>query len=256
MTAVKISKLTYTFPDGTKALKGISLAIPANRKTAIVGCNGSGKTTLLYHLNGVFLPQSGQVSILGEILDKEKLPGIRRKVGFIFDNPDNQLFSTTVYNDVAFGPRNLKLNPGEIEERVTRSLHMVGAESLKNKPPYHLSLGQKKKVAIAGVLAMEPDIIVCDEPFSGLDLLATQNILDIFNDLARNGLTLIFSSHDVNLVYAWAEEVIIIKEGQVLAQGAADILENEKLMAEAQLRMPLMAFLKRGHKPHELKGIF
>lgn len=246
MKAVDIRGLDYKYPDGTTALKGVDLEISLHKRTAILGANGSGKTTLIYHLNGIFMPTRGQVNVLGFPLEKKNLKEIRQQVGLLFDNPDNQLFSTTVYNDVAFGPRNLKLGEELVNSRVEEVLKVVGIEDLKDKPPYNLSLGQKKKVAIAGLLAMEPRLLVCDEPFSGLDPSSAGQFMDILESLHESGSTLAIVTHDVNMAYSWAEQVIIMKEGEVLAQGDADLLRDSKLMEEASLDTPLLADVFQG----------
>ena len=240
MISVEMRKLSYSYHDGTRALQNIDLSINKGKKTAILGSNGSGKTTLLYHFNGTFLPQEGSITIMGAPVSKNTLRQIRQKVGLLFDNPDNQLISTTVLNDVAFGPRNLKLDQGEVLKRVTRALKMVDIAELQEKSPHNLSLGQKKKAAIAGLLAMEPDIMVCDEPFSGLDSNAMGQLTTILDKLVARGCTLIFSTHDVDLAYAWADEVVILKEGKILSAGDTALLADRKIMATALLSVPLL----------------
>ncbi|RQD77170.1 MAG: ATP-binding cassette domain-containing protein [Candidatus Syntrophonatronum acetioxidans] len=246
MKAVEIRNLSYTYPDGTPALKDINVDILPHKRTVILGANGSGKTTLIYHLNGIFFPQEGKVTIGGLPLEKKNLEEIRRKLGLLFDNPDNQLFSTTVYNDIAFGPRNLKLGEEEVEERVLRVLEAIGIKDLKERPPYNLSLGQKKKVAIAGLLAMEPEILVCDEPFSGLDPRSGEQLMGIINSLNSRGTTLVIVTHDVNMAYAWGEQVVIMKEGKILQEGDPSLLREEDLMKEASLETPLLVDVFQG----------
>ncbi len=246
MDAVNITGLNYHYADGTRALKDVHLQIESSKKTAILGSNGSGKTTLIYHMNGIFLPQQGRVTVMGFPLLKENLTKIRQQVGLLFDNPDNQLFSTTVFNDIAFGPRNLKLREEEVMSRTLKTMKMVDIESLRDKPPYNLSLGQKKKVAIAGLLAMEPKMLVCDEPFSGLDPYSTCQMLEILNELHGKGATLILSTHDVNLAFTWADRVIIMKEGKLLAAGEVDLLTDRELMLQARLEVPMLADIFQG----------
>lgn len=261
MNAVEIRGLTFTYHDGTRALQQLDLTVKKNKKTVILGSNGSGKTTLIYHFNGTFLPQEGEVRVLGLPVKKENLGEVRKKVGLLFDNPDNQLFSTSVYHDVAFGPRNLGLGEEEVRARVNRVLNLVDLGELKSRPPYNLSLGQKKKAAIAGLLAMEPEILVCDEPFSGLDPYSARQFLDILDNLAAGGATLVLSAHDVNLAYAWADEVVILKDGQLLERGEAALLQGRELMEEARLAVPLLAetFSGTGYYPRtarEAGGLF
>lgn len=253
--AVEITGLNHTYHDGTRALSDINLQVEKNKKIALLGANGSGKTTLLYHFNGTFLPREGQVAVMGRPVTKKNIPSIRKMVGLLFDNPDNQLFSTTVFNDIAFGPRNLKLDEREVLQRVNRAIRAVRVEELKYRAPFNLSLGQKKKVAVAGLLAMEPEVLACDEPFSGLDPCSVRQFMELFDMQVSGGATLVFSSHDVDLAYAWADGVVILKEGQVLAAGDAALLEDRALMEESRLRVPLLAdlFEGSGFKPRTVE---
>lgn len=240
MDIVEIKNLTYTYSDKTVALKDVSINIKGQRKVAILGANGSGKSTLLQHLNGLILPQKGSVVIKGIPSNKENLHDIRKIVGFVFDNPDDQLFSTTVYEDIAFGPRNLKYEEDKVEKIVEKVLDLLEIQELKYKQPYNLSFGQKKKVAIAGVLAMEPEIMIFDEPFSGLDPHSLDQFLNILKTLYDIGHTLIITTHDVDIAYSWADECIILKDGKVLAQGDISLLENRSLMINGKLKTPCL----------------
>lgn len=240
MDAISINNLSYSYPDNTPALKNISFSIAKRKKLALLGANGSGKSTLLQHFNGLFFPQTGQVTIMGYQCNKKNLPLIRKAVGIVFDNPDDQLFSTTVYDDVAFGPRNLGYDENQVNSAVQAALNSIGIADLAQRPPYNLSLGQKKKVAMAGVLAMEPEILVFDEPFSGLDPCSLQQFMLILEKLHQQNHTLIITTHDVDLAYSWADECIILAAGTLLAQGSTELLENAQLMAEAKLQVPLL----------------
>ncbi|ACB86035.1 energy-coupling factor ABC transporter ATP-binding protein [Natranaerobius thermophilus] len=253
--AIEINDLNYTYPDQTPALTGINLKITKQKKTAILGANGSGKTTLIYHINGTIQSQDGELKVLDKTINKENINNIRQAVGLLFDNPDNQLFSTTVYGDIAFGPRNLNLEQNEINKRVEMAIEKVGIENLSERPPYSLSLGQKKRAAIAGILAMKPQILVCDEPFSGLDPSISLQLREILDDLKEQGATLVYSTHDVDLTYAWADEVVIMKEGQVLKSGPVDILREERLMEKSGLPLPMLAELFKHSKynPHTVQ---
>jgi cobalt/nickel transport system ATP-binding protein len=241
MLAIKLDQLCYTYADGTKALRQISLSVQKNTRLAILGANGSGKTTLLYHLNGLHLPQEGQVHILGQQMEKKNAAHIRRQVALLFDNPDQQLFGTTVYEDIAFGPRNMGLTQKEITARVDEAIRTVQIEPLAHKPIHHLSWGQKKRVAIAGLLAMQPNILVCDEPFTGLDPQQLTSFLLLLKQLHQQGTTLIISTHDVDVAYAWADQVVVMKAGHILAEGEPSLLTNATLMAEAALQLPMLA---------------
>lgn len=240
MAIVEIKNLSYTYSDKTVALKDVSICIKGRKKVAILGANGSGKSTLLQHLNGLILPQKGSIKIKGIPSCKENLHDIRKIVGFVFDNPDDQLFSTTVYEDIAFGPRNLKYGEDKVEKVVQKVLNLLGIQELKHKQPYNLSFGQKKKVAIAGVLAMEPEIMIFDEPFSGLDPYSLGQFLQILKTLYDIGHTLVITTHDVDIAYSWADECIILNKGKVLAQGDISLLEDKSLMKKARLKTPCL----------------
>ncbi|AKL97240.1 cobalt transport protein ATP-binding subunit [Clostridium aceticum] len=238
MTILEIKDLSYTYSDQTAALEKISFSVKERKKIAILGANGSGKSTLLQHLNGLILPQAGIVSIKDTIICKKNLSFIRKTVGIVFDNPEDQLFSTTVYEDIAFGPRNLGYTEEKVQECVERAISLVNIQDLSHRPPYNLSLGQKKKVAIAGVVAMEPEIMVFDEPFSGLDPYSLEQFIYLLDNLYDAGHTLLITTHDVDIAYGWADECILLKEGKVLAQGPMDLLEDQLLMKKARLKVP------------------
>jgi cobalt/nickel transport system ATP-binding protein len=243
MYALEIENLCYTYPDLTLALKGINLKVREAKKTAILGANGSGKTTLIYHINGLIPVQQGSVKVRGKIVNKESVKYVRRLVGLLFDSPDNQLFSTTVFSDIAFGPRNMRLAETEVNKRVEKILTVLGIDELAERPPYCLSLGQKKRVAIAGLLTMEPQLLVCDEPFSGLDPAVANQFRDLLDQLISGGKTLLYSTHDVDLAYAWADEVIVMKGGSILAAGPVELLQDDRLMEKACLQLPVLARL-------------
>lgn len=256
MAVLEVSNLSYAYPDKTLALQDVSFQIPAKSKVAILGANGSGKSTLLQHLNGLTVAQSGSVSVLGQRISKKNLRDIRKTVGIVFDNPDEQLFSTLVYEDIAFGPRNLGYDEKTVAQKVEEMMALLDITHLRDRPPFNLSLGQKKRVAIAGVLAMEPSIMVFDEPFSGLDPCTLQQFLETLDDLFLRGHTLIVTTHDVDIVYGWANEFVILQEGQVLARGGKKLLEDEMLMQQARLKTPDLynIFCSTSHRPVNVKG--
>jgi cobalt/nickel transport system ATP-binding protein len=233
---VELKDVTYTYPDQTQALRGLSVRITHGESVAIVGANGSGKTTLLSHLIGVLFPASGSINIGGYPVTKQTLPHIRRSVGMVFQNSDDQLFMPTVYDDVAFGPLNLKLPPDEVDSRVTAALDTVGALHLKDRTPYRLSGGQKRSVAIAAVLAMHPSILVMDEPTAGLDPLARRQLINLLKTFEH---TKIIATHDLDLVLDLCARTIVISAGTVLADGATlDIFHNQELLDQAHLEKP------------------
>jgi len=233
---VEVKDLQYTYPDGTEALRGLTLRITHGESVAIVGANGAGKSTLLAHFIGTLFPTAGTLQIGGYPVTKKTLPHIRRSVGMVFQNPDDQLFMPTVYDDVAFGPLNLDLPPEVVEARVTSALETVGALHLKDRPPYRLSGGQKRSVAIAAVLSMEPDILVMDEPSAGLDPFARRHLINL---LATFKHTKIIATHDLDLVLDLCERTIILHEGMVLADGPTkQIFQDDALLTESHLEKP------------------
>jgi len=233
---VEVENLRYTYPDQTPAVQGISFRIHHGESVAIVGANGAGKSTLLLHLNGYLTPSEGRVRIGDYPLTKETVHDIRRTVGMVFQDPDDQLFMPTVFDDVAFGPLNLGFPQEEVEERVTKALQKVEALHLKERPPYKLSGGEKRAVAIASVLSMSPDILVMDEPTTGLDPRARRRLIDL---LASFHHTKIIATHDLDLVLDLCERTIVIHEGRISADGPTlEIFKNEKLLAESHLEKP------------------
>lgn len=234
---VEVRDLQFTYPDYTAALRSVSFKIHHGEAVAIVGANGAGKSTLLLHLNGYLSPSAGQVRIGDYPLTKETLPEIRRTVGMVFQDPDDQLFMPTVYDDVAFGPLNLGLPAEDADKRVIRALQTVGMENLRERPPHRLSAGQKRRVAIASVLSMAPDILVMDEPSAGLDPLARRNLIELLSSFAH---TKIIATHDLDLVMDLCERTLVIHEGTIKADGpTAEIFQNEVLLAECHLEKPL-----------------
>jgi len=246
LDVVQIDKLSYTYKDGTKALNGISLNIPAKSKVAILGPNGAGKSTLLLHFNGIFRAQTGEVKVLGQTITKVNEKWARSKVGFVFQDPDDQVFSSSVWEDVAFGPINQGFTGKTLEEKVNKALKAVNMEALAHKAPHALSYGQKKRAAIAGVLAMEPEIIILDEPVAFLDPKGKEDLFKILDTLNAQGTTIIVATHDVNLAAEWADKVIIIKDGQVLAQGEPWLLANKEIVQKANLTLPIVSQIFEG----------
>lgn len=238
---IKVKNLSYSYDGNAKVLDDINLDINLKENTAILGPNGSGKSTFLYFLNTLLVAEQGYITISGEIVNKKNSDKIRSKMGFLFDNPDNQLFSPTVRDDVAFGPKNQGKSKEEINTLVNEALKLTGINDLADRVPYNLSLGQKKKCAIAGVISMKPDILLMDEPFLGLDPKSSIDFLDILYKLKQSGVSSILSTHDVNLAYSWADRVVIMKDGRVIAKGGKSILEDEELMNRANLIKPTLA---------------
>lgn len=234
---VEVKNLRHVYPDGTAALKEVSFRITHGESVAVIGANGAGKSTLLLHLNGYLAPTAGEIRIGDFPLNKGTLPQVRRTVGMVFQDPDDQLFMPTVYDDVAFGPLNLGVTGADLDRCVRGALERVGAAHLAEKAPYHLSGGEKRRVAIAGVLSMSPDILVLDEPTNGLDPHARRRLITLLRDFRH---TRIFTSHDLDMVLELCERTIVLKEGEVRADGATrEIFRDDSLLAECRLEKPL-----------------
>jgi cobalt/nickel transport system ATP-binding protein len=234
---VEVKDLEYAYPDGTPVLRGVSFRITHGESVALIGANGAGKSTLLLQLNGCLVPQAGTVRIGDLPLNKETLSHVRRTVGLVFQDPDDQLFMPLVYDDVAFGPLNLGLPLEEVEERVNQALATVGAMHLKDRPPYRLSGGEKRAVAIAAVLSMSPDILVMDEPTSSLDPKTRRQLIELLKTFHH---TLIIATHDLDMVLDLCSRTIILKAGRVVADGPTrDLLQDDELLRTSSLEKPL-----------------
>ena len=233
--------LSFIYPDKTQALNKVNIQIKKGDKIAIMGANGAGKSTLFSHFNGLTEPTSGHLKIQGKIMkyDKQSLLEVRQKVGVVFQNPDDQLFAPTVREDVAFGPMNLGLDLDEVDKRVDEALKLVNMEGFGEKAPHHLSGGQQKRISIAGIIAMYPEVMILDEPTAGLDPQGVDQVLYILNYLNKKGMTLVVSSHDVEMITEFADKVIVLDHGKVIAQGTTEeVFSNHKILKQAHLKPP------------------
>ena len=238
---LELEHLSYRYPDGTTALDNITLSIEKGKKIALLGNNGAGKSTLFLHLNGILKPTSGVLHWKGVPLSysRQDIRKLRHQVGIVFQNPDSQLFAPSVYEDIQYGPRNLKYSPEERAHAVEQALTVTETTDLKDKPPHFLSLGQKKRVAIAGVLAMNPELIVLDEPTAGLDSYYAKKIMDVLYQFSTPDKTVILSTHDVNLAFEWADEVILMNNGRVAATGCpVKVFQDEDILIQCHLEKP------------------
>ena len=234
---ITVDDLSFAYPDGTRALDGVSFGAGHGEAIAVVGANGAGKSTLLLHLNGLLTPEHGSVDIGGVPVTKATLPDIRRTVGMVFQDPDDQLFMPTVAEDVGFGPLNLGLAPEEVAARVHAALARVAAEHLAERPPYRLSGGEKRVVAIATVLAMEPKVLVMDEPSSGLDPRARRRLIDLLEGFEHTRLV---ATHDLDLAATLCERTIVLGRGRVLAdRPTTDVFRDDALLEAGGLERPL-----------------
>ena len=237
MEIVKIENLSFTYPDGTTALSGIFLNVEKGESVGIVGANGAGKSTFVNHLNGYYLPQKGSVIINGVELTKKSQEQIRREVGIVFQNPDDQLFTARVYDDVAFGPENLGMEKDEIGKAVQSALKEFHLWELRDKPPSHLSHGQKRFAAFAAVLVMRPVVIVMDEPTSDLDPRNRRKLINLVNDLHATRVTV---SHDLDFIWDTCQRVVLMSGGTVVKCGStSDILTDKSLLENNGLELPL-----------------
>lgn len=225
--AVRTDRLCFTYPDGQQALTNINLTVNVGESVALIGPNGAGKSTLLLHLNGV-LHMNGAVKIFSQPVSDSNLRWVRSKVGLIFQNPDDQLFSPTVFDDVAFGPLNMGLSETEVRERVARALDWVGMAGYERRSPHHLSIGEKKRIAIATILSMSPEMLLIDEPTSNLDPRSKWSLISLLKGLP---LTKIVATHDLELVSTLCSRTVVMDNGRVVADGATgDILANRELL--------------------------
>ena len=256
---LEIKNIKYSYNTNYQALKGVSLKIKKGEIVALLGKNGAGKSTLFLHLNGIYKPDEGQVMIDGEELkyDKKSLLKVRQKVGIVFQNPDDQIFAPTVEEDVAFGPLNLGLPMEEVQDRVEEALVRVGMSGYEKTAPHHLSGGQKKRVAIAGILAMKPEIMVLDEPTAGLDPQGVVSLSKLLKELNDEGITIIISTHDVDLVPNYAQRLFVLVDGLLIAEGTPkEIFAKPGILEQANLKVPIVTeiFQKLENEGFDMEG--
>lgn len=234
---IAIEQLAYTYPDGTRALDGIDLQLGKGESLGIAGSNGAGKSTLVNHLNGWFLPQEGSIRIGNLKADKKTVEQIRKKVGLVFQKPDDQLFMVRLYDDVLFGPINLGMDENESRAEAERLLGMFGLWELRDKAPAHLSQGQKRFAAIAAVLVMQPEVLVMDEPTSDLDPRNRRKLIELVNELPMTRVTV---SHDLDFIWDTCDRVCILNKGKIVADGPTkEILADRDLLEANGLELPL-----------------
>ena len=239
--------LCHRYADGSLGLDGCSLAIRRGSRNALLGANGSGKTTLLMHCNGLLQPSAGSLRFAGAPLDRSRagLAALRRRVGLVFQNPDRQLFSASVVEDVSFGPLNLGLDEATVRGRVAEALAAVGMSEQAKRPVHHLSFGQKKRVCIAGVLAMQPEVLLLDEPMAGLDAAMQHELLAVLDRLAGQGITIVLSTHDVDFAYRWADDIHLLAAGRCLASFAAvELPAQAAMLKQAGQALPAVVALQ------------
>lgn len=238
--ALRIENLSFRYPDGTPALHNLSFTLQPGERLALIGPNGAGKSTLLCHLNGILHNENtdSTVEIFGMAVCKKNLPEIRRRVGLVFQDPDDQLFCPTIFDDVAFGPLNMRLAHNEVHRRVEQALVDVGLHGYERRSAFHLSGGEKKRVSLATVLSMDVDILAFDEPSSNLDPKSRRGIIEW---LKRSDKTLLVATHDLDFAYETTNRVIVMNRGKIVADGPVDvILRDQELLVQNNLELPLM----------------
>lgn len=245
MNIIETRNLTHIYRGKIKALDGINFTAKPGERIAIIGANGAGKSTLFKHFNGILKPTGGEILVKGEPISKQNILDVRRTVGVVFQDPDDQIFAPTVKQDVAFGPMNLGLSPEDIEKRVHESLETVRLTGFEERAPHHLSMGEKKKVAMAGILAMQPEVLVLDEPTAGLDPGGAIRLIKLINEMNRHlGITIITATHEVDIVPLLADRVCIMSMGKIIGDGTPlEIFSSPELIKKTHLRLPIVAQL-------------
>ena len=237
----KLNNVTYCYPDGTKALSNLSFELPKNKKIAILGKNGSGKSTLFQLLMGLIQPTEGEIDFEGVPISYKKsaLVNLRQKVGLLFQDANNQLFASTVKQDVMYGPINLGWSESKVNQQVDEALQLTELTSLADRPIHFLSGGQKKRATIAGVYAMSPSVFILDEPTSSLDYYFSKQLVNYLDQLSDGNRTFIYTTHQINLVYGWADYYIVLHDGKVLYEGDAEgLFSNNELLELAHIEKP------------------
>jgi len=238
---LKVEDLYYTYGNGKSALDGVNVDIYEGEKIAVLGSNGSGKSTFFLNVDGVLTPEHGKIIYRGTVINKKNLNELRKNIGIVFQDADNQIIASTVRAEVAFGPMNLKLPKEEILKRVDEALAYMNISELKDRPPHYLSGGEKKRVSIADIIAMKSEIIIFDEPTAALDPLNAMMLEEVLVKLGSEGKTMLISTHDVDFAYRWAERALVFCEGKIIADGTPlEIFQNKEVLKQANLKQPTL----------------
>lgn len=238
---LKIEDLYYTYGNGKPALNGVSVDIYEGEKIAVIGSNGSGKSTFFLNIDGVLMPEQGKIIYRDMVINKKNLKELRKNIGIVFQDADNQIIASTVMAEVGFGPMNLKLPKDEVLRRVNEALKYMNISHLKDRPPHYLSGGEKKRVSIADIIAMKSEIIIFDEPTAALDPLNSIMLEEVLLKLGDEGKTMLISTHDVDFTYRWAERVLVFNDGKIIADGSPlEIFQNKEILKKANLKQPTM----------------
>lgn len=238
---LSVENLYYVYGNGKSALDGVGVDIYEGEKIAVIGSNGSGKSTFFLNINGVFTAQQGKITYRDTVINKKNLKELRKNIGIVFQDADNQIIASTVMAEVGFGPMNLKLPKEEVLERVEEALTYMNISHLKDRPPHYLSGGEKKRVSIADIIAMKSEIIIFDEPTAALDPLNALMLEEVLGKLSSEGKTMLISTHDVDFVYRWAERVLVFSDGKIIADGTPlEIFKDMEILKKANLKQPTM----------------
>lgn len=238
-TVLSVKNLSYSYNEDKKALKGISLDIHRGERLAVIGSNGAGKSTFFLNLNGVLTPEDGEIFFEGKSIDKKNLIELRKNVGIVFQNADNQIIASTVLAEVSFGPMNMKLPRDEVIARCEEAMEYMNITHLKDRPPHYLSGGEKKCVSIADIIAMKPKVIIFDEPTEGLDPINAKMLEDVLDRLNKEGKTILLSTHDVDFAYRWADRMVVFSDGEIIADDTPiNVFRNDDAVKRARLRRP------------------
>jgi cobalt/nickel transport system ATP-binding protein len=236
---VSVKDLQFKYPGGVNALKGVSLCIHRGERVAILGPNGSGKSTLIMLIAGLLMPENGTVTVFGKDAKSKDFNMLRSRIGLVFQDPDDQLFTPSVIEDIEYGPKNLRLPEEEIKQRSNHVLDMMGIQHLKNRASHRLSFGEKKKVSLATALVLKPELLILDEPTANLDLVSRRGLIDTLNELNKQGTTIIVSTHDVEALPELADKIIVISHGKLLGEGEThQVLQDNQLLQASGLEAP------------------
>lgn len=233
--------LCYSYGQGNQVLKGINLTVKKGEKIVVLGPNGAGKSTCFLNLNGVYRPDSGRILYRGKEIGKKDLNELRKNVGIVFQDADNQIIASTVFAEVSFGPMNLKLSKEEVRKRVEDALEYMNLKSMKDRPPHYLSGGEKKRVSIADIIAMESQVIIFDEPTASLDPVNVEMLKEVLDKMNKMGKTLLISTHDVDFAYRFADRAVIFSGGCIIADGPVrEVFEDDEVLNQANLKKPVL----------------
>lgn len=238
---LKVENLCFTYGNGEAVINGVNVEVYEGEKIAVIGSNGSGKSTFFLNVNGVLTPDQGNIIFRDTVIKHQNLKELRKNIGIVFQDADNQIIASTVRAEVGFGPMNLKLSKNEVLKRVEEALEYMNLSEFMDRPPHYLSGGEKKRVSIADIIAMKSDVIIFDEPTAALDPLNAKMLEDVLEKLSKEGKTLLISTHDVEFAYRWAERVLVFHQGSIIADGTPlEIFQNKEILNQANLKQPTL----------------